>query len=64
MAKTKTPIRIQDIKERAAKKLGQNTERNTKRTNKNNVTGSMVKPIHVSKTDPLVKRMTNYQKIN
>lgn len=65
MEKAKTPIRTTDIKERAARKLGQTgTNQSTKQANKINITGRMVKPIHVSKTDPLVKRITNYQKIN
>ena len=63
MSSAKTPIRIQDIRNRAARKLGEtSTNRSAKQTNK--ITGSMVKPIHVSNTDPLVKRMIQYKKIN
>ncbi|USK87155.1 hypothetical protein [Peribacillus asahii] len=63
MSSAKTPIRIQDIRNRAARKLGEtSTSQSAKQTNK--ITGSMVKPIHVSNTDPLVKRMIQYKKIN
>ncbi|USK57947.1 hypothetical protein [Peribacillus asahii] len=63
MSSAKTPIRIQDIRNRAARKLGEtSTNQSAKQTDK--ITGSMVKPIHVSNTDPLVKRMIQYKKIN
>ncbi|MGE8077480.1 hypothetical protein [Peribacillus loiseleuriae] len=65
MESAKTPIRIQDIRDRAKRKLGEtSTNRNAKQTNQVKITGSIVKPIHVSKTDPLVIRMTQYKKIN
>jgi hypothetical protein len=49
---TKTQI----IKERAARKLGESKKVSSiKQTSQIRVTGSMVKPIHVSKSDPLVK---------
>ncbi|MFJ8258512.1 hypothetical protein ACIQ4Z_14760 [Peribacillus asahii] len=65
MSSAKTPIRIQDIRNRAARKLGEtSTNQSAKQTNKIKITGSMVKPIHVSNTDPLVKRMIQYKKIN
>lgn len=65
MGRAETPIKTEVIKERAARKLGQiGTNRSPKQANRINITGNIVKPIHVSKTDPLVKRMTQYQKIN
>lgn len=65
MAKAETPIKTDVIIERAVRKLGQtSTNRSTKQANRINITGNIVKPIHVSKTDPLVKRMTQFQKIN
>lgn len=65
MESAKTPIRTQDIRDRAARKLSEtSTNRSAKQTNRIKITGSIVKPIHVSKTDPLVRRMTQYQKIN
>lgn len=63
MVSVKTPINTDDIKERAASKLRLfSANKSTKREKR--VTGDMVKPIHVSKSDPLVKRITNSQKIN
>ena len=65
MGRAETPIKTDVIIERAVRKLGQtSTNRSTKQANRISITGSIVKPIHVSKTDPLVKRMTQYQKIN
>ncbi len=62
MESAKTPIRTQDIRDRAKRKLGEtSTNRNA---NQVKITGSIVRPIHVSKTDPLVIRMTQYKKIN
>lgn len=60
MVKVKTPINTKNVKERAAKKLSKlSANSGTKKANGIVVTGNMVKPIHVSKTDPLVRRILN-----
>ncbi|WP_186670659.1 hypothetical protein [Sporosarcina sp. BP05] len=60
MVKVKTPINSKDVKERAAKKLNQfSAKESTERVNPLIITGQMVKPIHVSKTDPLVRKILN-----
>jgi len=56
MVKVKTPINTKDVKERAAKKLNQLS---AKRAKPIIITGHMVKPINVSKTDPLVRKILN-----
>lgn len=61
MKTAETPIKTQIIKERAARKLGESKKISSiKQASQIRVTGSMVKPIHVSKSDPLVKRITQY----
>ncbi|MBO0600162.1 hypothetical protein I2483_00670 [Sporosarcina sp. E16_3] len=60
MVKVKTPINSKDVKERAAKKLNQfSAKESTERANPLIITGQMVKPIHVSNTDPLVRKILN-----
>ena len=65
MVSVKTPINTEDVRERAARKL---SRFNSSKRNRNDksvaVTGDMVKPIHVSKSEPLVRRMTSYQPNN
>lgn len=56
MVSVKTPINTKDVKERAAKKLNQLS---AKRATPIIITGQMVKPVHVSKTDPLVRKILN-----
>jgi len=58
MVSVKTPINTDDVRERAARKLNRFSAR---RSTKEVITGDMVKPIHVSKSEPLVRRITNYQ---
>ena len=59
MVTVKTPINTRDVKERAARKLSQlSASQDVKNIR------PMVKPIHVSKTDPLVRRIMGYKKSN
>lgn len=63
MVSVKTPINTDDVKERAARNLSRFSAKN--RTKKvKTLTGDIVKPIHLSKSEPLVRRMTSYQKNN
>ncbi|MFJ7935918.1 hypothetical protein [Sporosarcina sp. NPDC096371] len=66
MVRVKAPINTEDVKERAARKLSQlSASQNAESASVNNVgIRPMVKPIQVSKTDPLVKRITSFQKSN
>ncbi len=59
MAKVKTPINPQDVKERAAKKLSEVSSQQVNDEEDIFITGNIVKPVHVSKTDPLVVRITH-----
>ncbi|MEK5070125.1 hypothetical protein [Sporosarcina sp. FSL K6-1508] len=60
MVKVKTPINTKNVKDRAAKKLSKlNANPGTTKTSDLVVTGNMVKPIHISKTDPLVRKILN-----
>ena len=63
MVNVKTPINTDEVKERAARNL---SRFNAKQKSKNvkNITGNIVKPIQLSKSEPLVRRMTNFQKSN
>ncbi|MCM3357275.1 hypothetical protein [Psychrobacillus sp. MER TA 171] len=63
MLSEKVPICTEDVRSRAAKKLsGFNA---SKKSNKHvktvAITGDLVKPIHVKKTEPLVKRITYFE---
>ncbi|MCG7334448.1 hypothetical protein MHZ95_04025 [Sporosarcina sp. ACRSM] len=61
MVRVKTPINPEAIKARAARKLSLSSAgQSRKKDNRVTVTGQMVKPIHVSKTDPLVRRIVNH----
>ncbi|WP_158553543.1 hypothetical protein [Peribacillus saganii] len=53
--KIKTPILNKAVKERAAKKLKQG-----KASKAPAVTGSIVQPIHISKNDPIVRKMLGH----
>ena len=57
MVTVKTPINTKDVKERAARKLSQLGDSQSSKTMR-----PMVKPVHVSKTDPLVRRIMGYKK--
>lgn len=61
MMRVKTPINPQDVKERAAKKLSEISSYRMTDHDSIPITGNIVKPVHVSKTDPLVIRITNIQ---
>lgn len=63
MLSEKVPICTEDVRNRAAKKLsGFNASRkNSKQVKTGAITGDLVKPIHVKKTEPLVKRFTYFQ---
>lgn len=63
MVSVKTPINTEDVKERAARKLSLFSARQRNK-NVKTLTGDIVKPIHLSKSEPLVRRMTGYQKNN
>ncbi|MBA4536568.1 hypothetical protein H1Z61_05235 [Bacillus aquiflavi] len=56
MSKVKTPIKPEDVIKRAEKKLtlsGKNVHTSS--------TGNIVKPVHIGKNDPLVKKMLGLQ---
>lgn len=63
MLSEKVPICTEDVKNRAARKLGKfnTTKQNSKKMKTVAITGDLVKPIHVEKTEPLVKRITFIQ---
>ena len=63
MLSEKVPICTEDVKDRAARKLGRfnTTKKSSKRVKTAAITGDLVKPIHVNKSEPLVKRMTYFQ---
>lgn len=63
MVSVNNPINTEDVRERAAKNL---SRFNSKRLNKKikPLTGDIVKPIQLSKTEPLVRRMTGYYQKN
>ena len=63
MVSVKTPINTEDVKERAARNLSRFSARQRNK-NVKTITGDIVKPIHLSKSEPLVRRMTCYQKNN
>ena len=63
MVSVKTPINTEDVKERAARNLSRFSARQRNK-NVKTITGDIVKPIHLSKSEPLVRRMTAYQKNN
>lgn len=61
MIKVKTPINPLVVKERAAKKLSEVRSHQVNDEEGIHITGNIVKPVHVSKTDPLVVRITHNQ---
>lgn len=63
MVSAKTPINTDDVKERAVRNLSRFSARQRNRKAKT-ITGDIVKPIYLSKSEPLVRRMTCYQKNN
>jgi len=63
MVSAKTPINTDDVKERAIRNLSRFSARQRARKTKT-ITGDIVKPIYLSKSEPLVRRMTCYQKNN
>ncbi|QUG41789.1 hypothetical protein KD050_00345 [Psychrobacillus sp. INOP01] len=63
MVSVKTPINTENVKERAARNLSRFSSRQRNK-NVKTITGDIVKPIHLSKSEPLVRRMTSYQKNN
>lgn len=58
-----TPINTEEVKKRATRNLSRFSARQ-KNKNIKAITGDIVKPIHISKSEPLVKRMTCYQRNN
>lgn len=63
MVSARNPINTDDVKERAARNLSRFSARQRNRK-ANAITGDIVKPIYLSKSEPLVRRMTCYQKNN
>ncbi|MGI2326818.1 hypothetical protein [Planococcus sp. YIM B11945] len=58
MTLAKTPFRSEDVKERAAKKLAK--VRSHRHLNSEmRSTSPGIKPVHVTKEDPLVRKITN-----
>lgn len=63
MVSTRNPINTDDVRVRAAEKLSRFSARKKNRK-ANTITGDIVKPIYLSKSEPLVRRMTCFQKHN
>lgn len=58
MTLAKPPFRSEDVKERAARKLAK--VRSHRRLNDDiRLASPRIKPVHVTKEDPLVRRITN-----
>jgi hypothetical protein len=64
MVRVKAPINTEDVKERAVRKLSQLSANQNAESARSESIRPIVKPIHVSKTDPLVKRIMSFQKSN